>query len=152
MAKSQSDPVYYVRLFVHRVWQLCSESLKARHPVTQPLTSAFTNVNCLLSADQEAFGFVQREWPREDSTRVKQLMPQQGLGPPIKSREVNLESLHFAIDVGFLCVSFLVIPFVNETDSYENTTVASGGIDMRPRFSVGVIGIPPSDWLGTAKD
>ena len=75
-------------------------------------------------------------------------MPQQGLGPPIKSREVNLESLHFAIDVGFLYVSFLVIPFVNEPDSYENTTVASGGIDMRPRLSVGVIRILPSDWLG----
>lgn len=62
-------------------------------------------------------------------------MPQQGLGPPTKSWEVHLESLHFAIDVGFLYVSFLVIPFVNEPDSYENTTVASGGIDMQPRLS-----------------
>ena len=116
--------------FVLKTWKRATWSRK-------PLTTAFTDVNRLLSADQEAFVFVQREWPREESTRVKQLMPQQGLDPPIKSREVHLESLHLAIDSRF---------------PYENTTVASGGIDMRPRLSVGVMRILPSDWLGTAKD
>ena len=45
-------------------------------------------------------------------------MPQQGFGPLIKSREVHLENLRLVRGVGFL----LVIPFVIEPDSYENTT------------------------------
>ena len=83
--------------FVLKVWKRATRSRK-------PLTTAFTGVNRLLPADQEAFVFVQREWPSEESTRVKQLMPQQGLDPPTKSREVHLESLHLAIDSRFpLC-------------------------------------------------
>ena len=45
-------------------------------------------------------------------------MPQQGFGPLIKSREVHLENLRLVRGVGFL----LVIPFVIEPGSYENTT------------------------------
>ena len=83
--------------FVLKTWKRATRSRK-------PLTTTFTDVNRLLPADQEAFVFVQREWPREESTRVKQLMPQQGLDPPTKSREVHLESLHLAIDSRFpLC-------------------------------------------------
>ena len=104
-------PVYYLRLFVHRVWQLCSDSQNARHPVTtlhtrKHLTTALTNVTSLLSADQEAFGFLQRETKRRKHKGWTIDAPI-GAWPPTKNWEVHSESLCLVRGVGFLsCDSF----------------------------------------------